>query len=222
VVEYLLGHFALVISVAKENRELLLKLAPEVLDPVLIPSGFRRSQRSLVYSRSFPRTKQELCLSFDTSPRYAPESKMHLHAAVCIKMAEVAKTACEMTGDSFRFGRSDIVISQPMDILIPKTENRRWLISDYETCRLALEEVAAFFPRWVEPFLRDYTSPDELVRQYEAGDRRPIQQHHFYVFVAACYLLRGQRDKAAQVLARHLGKPGLRKIYGRAFDSVAS
>lgn len=207
-------------SDTKENKELLIKLAPEILDQVLFPMGFRRSQRSLVYSRIFPFAEHELSLVFHTNPRYAPEARMHLSPTVCIKMPKVTQKALEMTSDTFRFGKSDIVIGHQIQNLAPNSEHRRWLISDTESCRLALEEVAVFFPRWVDPFLLDYTSPDDLLRQYEAGDKRPIQQHHFFIFAAACYLLRGQSKDAAQVLDMHLGKPGLRKIFGKAFDSV--
>jgi len=188
------------ISVAKENKELLISCTPEVLDPVLTPLGFRRPRRSLVYSRNFPGTKHEVDLSFDSSPRYAPEARMHLLPSVRIRMPEVAQTALQMTKDQFLFGKSDVIITHQMQNLAPNGEHRRWFVSDTSSCRLALDDVAAFFPRWVEPFLRDYTSPDYLLRQYEAGDKRPIQQNHFFVFVAACFVLRGQRDRAAQVL----------------------
>ena len=207
--------------IAKQNKELLLGCAPEVLDPVLIPLGFRRPRRGLVYSREFSGTNHELILSFDSSPRYAPTAKMHLVPGVSIKMPAVVRTALQMTGDEFRFGSSDVVIGHQMQNLAPNCDQRRWFVSDATSCRLALGEVATFFSQWVEPFLRDYTSPDDLLRQYEAGDKRPIQQHNFFVFVAACYFLRGRKDRASQVLEKHLGKPGLRKIYARAFDSVA-
>lgn len=215
-----LGHFTRM-SVAKENKGLLLSCTPEVLDPILVPLGFRRSPRSLVYSRDFPGATHEFVLSFDSSPRYAPQARMHLVPAVSIRMPEVARTALQMTGDQFRFGSSDVIIGHQTQNLAPNSEHRRWFVSDATSCRLALEDIAVFFPRWVEPFLRDYTSPDDLLRQYEAGDKRPIQQHHLFLFVAACYFLRGQRARAAQVLDTHSGKPGLRKIYARAFDSVA-
>lgn len=146
---------------------------------------------------------------------------MHLVPAVSIRMPQVAHMALEMTGDAFLFGGSDVVIGHQIQNLAPNSEHQRWFISDAESCQLALEQVAAFFPRWVEPFLRGYTGSDELLQQYEAGDKRPFQTQHFFVFVAACYLLRGQKDRAAQVLESHLGKPGLRKLYARAFDSVA-
>ena len=208
-------------SVATENKELLLSCTLEVLDPVLAPLGFRRPQRSLVYSRDFPDAKHELILSFDSSPRYAPQAKMHFVPAVSIKMPEVVQTALQMTGDEFCFGRSDVVVGHQMQNLSPNSEHRRWFVSDASSCRVALEDIAAFFNQWVEPFLRDYTSPDDLLRQYEAGDKRPIQTHNFFVFIAASYLLLGQRGRSAQVLEKHLGKPGLRKKYARAFDTVA-
>ena len=194
---------------------------PEILDPILMPLGFQRPQRSLVYARDFTGTKHEFSLAFDNNPRYAPQEKMHLLPVVSTRMPEVVRTALQMTGDTFRFGSSDVVIGHQMQNLAPKGEHRRWFISDTASCRLALEDVATFFPQWVEPFFQAYTSPDELLRQYEAGDKRPLQQAHFFVFVAACYFLRGQKDRAAQVLDRHLGKPGLRKIYAKAFEAVA-
>lgn len=208
-------------SAVKENKQLILDLAPEILDQVLVPLGFRRPPRSLIYSRSFPRTKHELSLHFDSSPQYATEARMHLLPSICIRMSEVAKTALEMTGNSHLFGRSNVIIGHQIQNLAPKSERRLWLICDTNSCQFALKEVAALFPRWVEPFLQDYTSPDDLLRQYEAGDKRPIQQHNFFIFVAASYVLRGERAIAAGVLDRHLGKPGLRKVYAKAFDYVA-
>ena len=208
-------------SVAKENTELLLKLAPEILDPVLIPFNFRRPQRSLAYTRSFSDAKQVLALHFDNSPRYAQQTKMHLLPAVCVKMPEVARQAFEMTGDTFLFGKTEIVISHQMQNLAPKSEHERWFVSDAVSCQIALREIAAFFPRWAEPFLRDYTSPDDLIRQYELGDTRPFQTDQLFVFIAACYLLRGQKSEAGLVLEKHLGKPGLKRKYAKAFDFVA-
>jgi hypothetical protein len=206
--------------VVSENTEMLLTCAPEVLDPVLISFGFRRAQRSLVYARDFPEAKQELSLTYDSSPRYGLGAKIHLHPTFQIRMPEIAVEALQMTEDPCRFGTGDVIIGWPVDFLAPRSEHQRWFVSDAASCRLALEDIAAIFHQWVEPFLRDYTSPNELLRQYEAGDKRLVQPSHFFVFIAACYRRLGQSDKAAQVLARHLGKPGLRKVYAKAFDSV--
>lgn len=105
--------------VVSENTEMLLTCAPEVLDPVLISFGFRRAQRSLVYARDFPEAKQELSLTYDSSPRYGLGAKIHLHPTFQIRMPEIAVEALQMTEDPCRFGTGDVIIGWPVDFLAP-------------------------------------------------------------------------------------------------------
>jgi hypothetical protein len=209
-------------SVANDNKQLLLDCAPKVLDPILAPLGFKRGERSLMYSRTFPATKHEFHLSFQSSPSYAPKATMHLLPTVLIRMPSIGETALQLVGDPLLLANApDVIVAHQIQNLIPKSTGRHWYISGPDSARVALEEVSGCFTRWIEPFLQDYSSPGGLIRQYEAGDKRPLQQRHFFIFIAAAYVERGQRDRAAQVLDSHLGKPGLRKKYATAFASVA-
>jgi hypothetical protein len=175
-----------------------------------------------MYSRKTTDSKQEFHLFFDSSPRYAPSATMHLFPAVRIKMTEIGKKALAMTGDPWLLANApDLIIGHQIQNLAPKDHDRRWFVSDVRSCDMALTDVADCFTRWVEPFLLDYSTIDGLLRQYEAGDRRPIRLHHFFVFIAAGYCLRGDKAKAAQVLEQHLGKATWRTKYARAFEAVA-
>ena len=47
-----------------------------------------------------------------------------------------------------------------------------------------------------------------------------IKQHHWYIFIAAAYLVIGKPNKAMEVLEAKLGSTGLRKDFAVVFDSV--
>jgi hypothetical protein len=210
-------------SVATRNKELLIESASRAFDGVLVSLRFHRPSRSLTYTRRFPAAHQELRLAFDSSPRYAPDSSMHLLPAVNVSMPEVGEIASGMVGGnaSLLGNAPGLMAAHQIQNLAPPGQYPRWLVSDATTCQRSLQSIAECFTRWAEPFLQDYSSPDSLLRQYEAGDQRPIQSHSYFIRVAACYLERGKRELAAGVLDRHLGKPGLRKMYARAFQFIA-
>lgn len=207
---------------ANDNKGQLLNLLPELLDDVLLKAGFSRSKESLVYGRIVPECKHELHVRFDTNPSYARETILHLLPTALVRMPKVGEIAIKMGLDERLLGKnSDVVISHQIQNLAPKNTYQRWLVSDSQSFLRCLAEVSDCFTRWTKPFFDEYASPKSLVHQYEIGDDRPIRSHNFFVLIAACYLLLGQRDKAADVLDSHLNKIGLRKIHTHAFQTVA-
>src|SRR5688572_19275128 len=106
---------------AKDNKEVLLDCAREGLDPTLTRFGFKRRERSLMYSRTFPATKQEFHLFFGSNPSYAPDAAMHLLPAVRIRMPYVGEMALLLVGDpSLLANAPDVIIAHQIQNLAPK------------------------------------------------------------------------------------------------------
>jgi hypothetical protein len=118
-------------------------------------------------------------------------------------------------------GAPEYLVSMPLEHLVSGAEQPRWCARNHLEIPGALVAIHSLFGERALQFLADYSSPESLTAAYESGDTRPLRQHHWYVFVAAAYIVQGRRADARTVLERHLGSPGLRKTYASAHAYAA-
>lgn len=114
----------------------------------------------------------------------------------------------------------DIILNQPIEFTAPKDAHERWFAAGPEEFIAAVAAMKSFIWRWVLPLLSEASTPAQVVNLYETSDQRVWSQRHWYVFVAAACQLTGRVDLARDVVSRHLGAPGVRKLYASVFASL--
>ena len=88
---------------------------------------------------------------------------------------------------------------------------------DYVLC---VRSIQGYIEKWIMPFLDDYASVNSLANYFEIKDERIPAQRHFYIYVAAAFILLQQPAKSMQVLESKFGKAGPRRDYAKAFKYV--
>jgi len=206
-------------QVARILREALSAEMDEFMDQ----HGFRRRVNSLKYSRRLPAVDQVLDFAFDLSPRYEPDAVAHLLPDMTVSMHEVNRIATDMAGSHAPLPPDMTgTIWQQIHSAAPKaqTGNARWFIYNPDSAFDCVIAIRSFVERWVIPVFDEYSSVESLVAVYENNDPRIVRQRHTYLYIAAAYLLMGQRNKAREVLEAKLGQRRPRKEFAKAFEYV--
>jgi hypothetical protein len=118
-------------------------------------------------------------------------------------------------------GSSDITLWQPLDFVVPKNAHVYWFTygqeDDYVLC---VRSIKGYIEKWIIPLLDVYSNVESLANYFETKDERIHPQRHFYIYVAAVFILLNQPMKAMEVLETKFGKPGARREYAKAFEYV--
>jgi hypothetical protein len=206
----------------KTEAQLALKDAlVQELDGLLGAHAFERGPRSLKYIRRHGAAVQEVEFCFQYRPRYEPGAAAHVLPWVAIKISEVSQIALAMVQvPALLSGTPLFVLRQPLDIVIPKHLHARWFFSDEPTARHAIRSIRESLAAFGVPFLDSLASSSGLVRAFETADDRVLKQQHWYIYVAAAYIVLGSVDKARAVLNDKLGNMVARQRFATAFDYV--
>lgn len=113
-----------------------------------------------------------------------------------------------------------MIISQPIDFAIPKEEHTSWYTYGSDTFPECVRSIRSSVVRWIVPFLDHYQSFKSLTFAYENNEERILKQRHFYIRVAAAYLLLRQPQSAIKTLEDKLGQAGPKRDYAKAFEYV--
>jgi hypothetical protein len=193
------------------------------LDGILGSVGFGRRPKRNVYARELAQAHQEIEVAVHMNPKYGAGAEAHIYPMLRVGFPSVSRLAVAMLGSAKLLADSaDVVIAQPLDSVAPRESRVRWFASGEEELDAILGQVAEFMVQWGVPFLDEYSSIHAYLDGYARGDQRLILQQHSFVFVAAAYLEAGERDKARQVLGRHLSSTGLRRRFEAAFNYLES
>lgn len=181
-------------------------------DPLCDIQQFKRSKNSILYKRSIDSTRQYIEMNMFYKPKYAPDSIAHIYPWVKIEIPEVNVHASNMVKDKILLANNpEITIRQPIDTLLPKEKQSRWLISgEKETIELG-NTIGEFISKWVFVFLNDYNSAAGIVIGYEQRDKRPLLSEKWILYITASYIAIGNLEKAEQTLNENFSRPGLRK-----------
>lgn len=193
------------------------------LDRSLAKHGFKRPKRSTTYKRQLTHAVQEINVFADFFPRYEPTAEAHLHAHLILKFPELSEQALRLVDGNVRLlGQPEVVMNEPIEFAAPKDVRRKWYAYNPGDYPMIGEDMYDFIEKWVVPLLEKLQTPDDLIKIYETNDKRIIKQHHWYIYVVAAFLLKGDKDSARQVMETNLGRPGLRKIYAAVYDNLAA
>jgi hypothetical protein len=207
------------IKSAKAN---LLEMLDGSVDQALSEYNFKRRKGSFIYIRELAESIQEIDFFADFFPRYEQGAEAHIHPFFVWKIPSVSKEALRLVnGNKMLLANApDILLRQPIEISAPKENHQRWFTKsadDYSQIGVA---ICSFIEQWLVDLIEGLQSIDNLLEIYESQDSRLLKQQHWYVYVAAAYLLKGEHDKARAVMERHLGNPGLKKRYSVVYDNL--
>jgi hypothetical protein len=205
----------------KEIRADFLAALSSVGDEVFTGMGFQRRKGSLSYVRVVGDAQQAVTFDADYLPKYQLDEELHIHPAMRLAIGSVTEAAMQLVaGNKMLLANSpDIIVNQPIEFTAPKAEHVRWFASGADEMKERVVEIVRFIQKWVVPFLDQLTTSDELIDVYKTADDRMMKQRHWYLFVAAAYMLKGDNREALSVLECNLGAPGLRKRYAVAFEA---
>lgn len=207
------------IKSAKAN---LLEMLDGPVDQALSKYNFKRRKGSLVYKRKLAESIQEIDFVTDFFPRYEQGAEAHIHPFFVWKIPSVSEEALRLVnGNKMLLANApDILLKQPIEISAPKENHERWFTKsadDYSQIGVA---ICSFMEQWLVDLLESLQSIDDLLEAYESSDDRLLKQQHWYVYVTAAYMLKGEREKARSVMESHLGNPGLKKRYSAVYGNL--
>jgi hypothetical protein len=186
--------------------------------------GFGRGAGSLSYERNFKDARQSIVFNVDTFPRYEPGAELHIHPSMHLAMTAVTDAALKLVGGDAALlaNAPDIIVNQPIEVAAPKDAHVRWFATGKDQMRERVRDIAGFTECRLIPFLNGLGTPDDLVTIYSNNDGRMMKLQHWYVYVAAAYILLGKPNEAREVLEKHLGAARLRRRYAAAFEALGS
>lgn len=211
----------------KDVTEMLSACLVSELDGFLSEQGFGRHRDSLGYSRQISQGTQLLEVHYDLNPSYAPGAVAHLLPQVSVNLPELNKAVLDMVGDAANLVASvRTTFSQQLQNAAPRDvrtgQATQWFIFDPESARSCVVSMKGFVEQWTIPFLNRYSTVAALAEGYEQQDECLPHDRRFWLFIAAAYTLLEQPTKAMQVLESRFGKPGSRRQYAKAFESVSA
>ncbi len=200
----------------------LLDSLASVIDGSLSEVGFLRQKSSLTYIRVLEDSEHHITFVMDCYPKYQPGAEAHIHPKLQLRMRKVSDLALDLVKGDRRLlaDAPEILVNQPIEFTAPKDEHERWFATGSEQFQAVCEAIKGFLFRWVLPFLSEVSTPQDLVKLYEANDGRLMKQKHWYIFVAAAYQASAMPEKAREVVQQHFSRPGLRKRYAGLFESL--
>jgi len=207
----------------KEIKEDLLTALELAGDSVLAGFGFKRRRGSLNYIRDLGDTKQTLAFGGDYLPKYQSNAELCFHPAMHLEMKSVSDCALDLVGgDKWLLANSpEIIVNQPIEFTAPKTEHVYWDANGIDQMVNQIGKIIVFIKKWVLPFLDVLQTPADLIEVYTSKDGRMMKGHHWYLFVAAAQLTRGNQNAALAVIEENLGSLGMRRRYATAFEKLA-
>ncbi|MCX2784216.1 hypothetical protein OQJ46_14580 [Microbulbifer thermotolerans] len=207
------------IKLAKAN---LLEMLNGPVDQALSKYNFKRRRGSLVYKRKLVESIQEIDFITEFFPRYEQGAEAHIHPFFVWKIPLVSKEALRLVnGNKMLLANApDIVLKQPIEISAPKEYHERWFTKSAEDYSRVGVAICSFIEQWLVELLERLQGIDDLLEAYESSDNCLLKQQHWYVYVTAAYLLKGEREKARSVMESHLGNPGLKKRYSAVYDNI--
>lgn len=189
----------------------------------LAQHGFSRRRGTLAHRRLIGSTRQEITFHAQLRPPDDREVIVDLAPFVGLYFPDLNAIVDEMREPSLRrMLPARISLSQPAAWVAPTEVPHVFRARAAEEVPVVVRAAAEFTLAWVVPFLDDYKSAADVVRNYERGDRRIPTRQDWALFVAAGYLAMNDREGAARTMATELGSAGLRRTYAAAWRVIES
>jgi len=206
----------------QEVNKILYSFLSCTVDAAFEGVGFVRRSNSLKYERKLPNVIQEIKFAFDVNPRNQPDAIADMLPHLTLCFPEISKIALEMVnGDTMLIADApEITLRQQIHISGPGAKLRYWYLYGDDRDIDCIRSICEFTESWVLPLLNEFTDATAVVKAYELNDERILKQRHFFIYVAAAYVLLESPRKAMQVLEERLGRPGTRRTHAKVFEYV--
>jgi hypothetical protein len=191
-----------------------------IADPFFSKYGFRRGENLDVFEKACVEYLHAIWLEAEAHGRNSSGVQLLIDPVVHWRIPAIGKKILEITGDDLWFirNRSDLVFGKPVRYFDACSTALGWHATSAQEQESTVSDICDFITSHVFPLLEDMKSIDDLIRLYEAEKPGFLIQRDSCVFVAAAYLVQGRSAEAASVMEKHLGRPGLRKIYASVFQ----
>jgi len=205
-------------------RDELLSVLSFEADSVFLSQGFNRQKGSLEYFRKDASVHHRILFAVDYFPKYMTTAELHLHPIIRVCMPAVTEVALRLVeGNKMLLANApEFVVAQPIEFAAPKDVHERWFSSGRDQLAQDVRAIILFAEAWAYPLFEELNCSEGLIKAYRQSDERLLKQKHWYIFVAAAFMLHRENDEAIHVLETHLGAPGLRRKYSPVFASVRS
>jgi hypothetical protein len=189
------------------------------LDEYLSKFGFVRKKKSIKYIRMINDGKQEIEITVFVKPNYAKDANAHVYPNVTIVLPNINKISLDMVGEKTLLANApEITLRQPIDLLADKDQRERWFLYDESSVLKIGPVIKQYLDERVIQFLDDYSTPEGIIKSYESNDKRVMAQDHWYIRVAACYILLNRLKEAQEVLFDRFSSQASRRRYQRVFE----
>lgn len=192
----------------------------DLVDETLVTAGFRRTRKSLIYSREVGEAVQKIDVAIEHHPKDGPDSAAAISPDLEVRMDSVNSLVMEMVDrDPTLNAAPGITLREPIAFTSGnKGLGARWFIYQPDSVPGVIAEMKAFLQKWTIPFLDSYTTPAQICKAYDRGDGRVLPGLRQWLRVVAAMLLCGRNGDALSVMERHFGKLGPRRQYHRVFE----
>ncbi len=203
-----------------EVKSTLITALEAHLDSYLADAQFDRRKNSLIYTRKNDDVVQEINIQLNFKPKYQPGVDAHIYPMIKLMIPRVSEIALDMIeGKKIVLANApEIILNQPMEMTAPKEHHVRWFATEYSEFVDVVVQIRGFIERWAITFLNEYNSINGITKAYELNDDRLMRQQHWYIYVAAAYVLENKKEDAKKVVEEKFGKPGLRKQFSALFN----
>ncbi len=210
----------MLMTTKKEVKIILLDVLDTHLDAYLAEAQFSRRNNSLVYTRKSDEVLQEINIQFNYKPKYQPGVDAHIYPMIMLKIPKLSEIALDMAGGNeiVLANAPEIILNQPMEMTAPKEHHVRWFATEYSEFVDVIKQIRDFIEKWAISFLDGYNSANGITKGYELNDDRLMRQQHWYIFVAAAYVLENKMNDAKKVVEERFGMPGSRKQFSSLFE----
>ena len=201
------------------SKQNILIMLEDYIDQYMSSLSFKRRKGSLNYKRLTPGCITELKFFASYNPKYERNAAVHIQPTLIWKIPTISECALSLLdGNKLLLANTpDLIVKQHIELFAPSEIHERWFLSSPEECSEIAARIVRFIDNWLTDYIALMTDPNSLIAFYENPEFKILRQQHWYMYVVAAYFDLDMKDKAREVLHKHLGNPTLRKRYASAY-----
>ena len=193
------------------------------LDQFMSENGFRRTHRSLRYTRDFQRSIQSVDIVIQIHPKDNSNAAAAVYPFMEVKVPTADKVREEMIGENLGLleGVTNGLSRQPIEFIAEKKEKARWFVFQPDSVREIIIALKSFLERITIPLLDTYATPEQILECHQRPDGRIVVDRAQLMRVISAALVCDQISYAQSLMEDKLGTVGARKRYQQVFDYIS-
>ncbi len=191
------------------------------LDQPLEWRGFLKQGGGRIYRRTTEEAKQFIVFHFEVEPRDNPNEELLVRPKLQVLLPDVSKIAAKLVAKNrLLLPAPDIVIAVPVTPNLVPSQKIGWFASGQRQRKAAIGDGVSAILKVGLTFLEEMSRAEDLITLYEARDDRIRFDSRMIIFVAAAYLLLGQKEKACSLVQKCFSQGAMARHYGGVLESV--